>query len=124
MPIPPEDSLVVRGAKLAIWYAVKSNGKMLARQFYHERVKSDQAKLMRLFERYAEHGRIWNETDFKWLKNGIGEFKIHGGRVLCFEHDGDVFLTHGCEKLPKKEFQNEIVRALNIREMHLSRFRQ
>lgn len=122
MPIPPEDSLVVRGAKLAIWYAVKSNGRMLAKQFYGDRSVGDRAKFMTLFASFSRDGHIQNDTKFKWFGDGIGEFKIDGWRILCFRHKGDICLTHGCSKLPKKEFQNEIVRAMNIRREHCSRF--
>ena len=71
-------------------------------------------KLMALLDATAEAGKLKNPQKFKYLADGIHEFKTYGGiRVLCF-FDGQcmVVLTHGFMK--KKKYESEIKRAVNM----------
>lgn len=114
------DSLVVyKGAQRTIEYAVRSNGSVPAREFIESLDQSEQARMLALFTRLGDSGKITHKEQFKKLEGNIWEFKRHQVRVLCFQEGGRWILTHG---FPRRQMrQSEIERAEKIREEHLKR---
>ncbi len=99
-------------------YAIEDGGRCEMLDFLCSLRTSNSAefgKLTALFDVIAENGKINNPQKFKYLTDGIYEFKTYGGvRVLCF-FDGHciVVLTHGFMK--KKKYDSEIKRAVNMK---------
>ena len=99
-------------------YTIEDGGRCEMLEFIDSLRASNQAefaKLTALFDVTAENGKINNPQKFKYLTDGIYEFKTYGGvRALCF-FDGQciVVLTHGFMK--KKKYDSEIKRAANLK---------
>ena len=99
-------------------YAVEDGGRCELLDFIAELKASNNAefvKLTALFDVTADYGKINNTQKFKYLTDGIYEFKTYGGvRVLCFL-DGPciVVLTNGFMK--KKKYDSDIKRAVNLK---------
>ena len=77
--------------------------------------ESDRAKLIALFLRMSNHGRIQNEEKFKHEDGKIFAFKSGQIRITCFQIEKDWFLTHGFIKKRQKCPPAELIRAENIR---------
>jgi len=118
---PADIEMPFRGRTLTVWYAETERGKRPARDYLQGLARVERAKFYGLIETLANMGEIINPTHFKWLDRPVAELKISGRRLLCFEHAGDWYLTHGCDKVKKKQFQLEIARAQRIREEYLRR---
>lgn len=123
MANPTDHEIPRRGRVLTVWYAERANGKRPAEAYLASLQKAHRAKFFSLIRTLADVGVIENDTKMKDLGEGIWELKVSspGSRLLCFKRDDDWFLTHGCPKLKKKEFQDEIKRAKDIRAEHLER---
>ena len=92
---------------------------MLADEFIRDLDLGDQRKLRVLFERMAEHGRIFNSEKFKKVEGHIFEFKSFQIRVGCFQLSNTWFLTHGFRKKQDKWPKAQITRAKRIRSEHM-----
>lgn len=104
------------------FYALEHNGHHELLDFLNEikqHHESEFAKLVRSFDRTADHGLIQNPEKFKRLSDTISEFKTGGGvRILCFlEGRSIIVLTNGFKK--KKKYDDEITRAENLRLAYL-----
>jgi len=113
---------VKSGNAIAV-YALEQNGRRELWDFLFDLKASsckDFARLVSLFDRTAEYGRIKNEQMFKYLANDIYEFKTFGGfRVLCFFDGGRmIVLTNGFKK--RKDYSAEIQKAVNLRVNYLN----
>jgi hypothetical protein len=99
-------------------YALEEGGRCEILDFLTTLKQSNSVEFNRLtalFDVTADTGRIKNPQKFKYLDDGIYEFKTYGGvRVLCFI-DGQciVVLTHGFMK--KKKYESEIKHAVNVK---------
>ncbi|OGL47888.1 MAG: hypothetical protein A2161_22770 [Candidatus Schekmanbacteria bacterium RBG_13_48_7] len=107
-------------AVIAIGYATRKNGKREAQEFleklYQEGKKREYAKFASLFKMMKDSGKISNPEDFKFLQDGIYEFREHHGpyRLYCFKDEGKIFLTHGCKKRFGKQRENEEIEKAKI----------
>lgn len=113
--------IVVRGSLRTIEYAVCANGTMPAKDFIEGLNESDQWKMVTLFARMAEHGKVPNREQFKSVRGKIREFKKHQIRVFCFRKEDRWLLTNGYKKKKDKLDQGEINRAEWIMREHLER---
>lgn len=114
--------MVVRGAMRTIEYAVCSNGSMPAKEFIENELSlAEQAKLLVLLQRMADHGSVPNREQFKVVRDKVFEFKKHQIRVFCFRKDDRWLLTNGYKKKKDRLDPGEIVRAERIMKEHLQR---
>lgn len=117
-----DSPVVVRGVMRTIEYAVCSNGSMPAKDFIEKDLNiTEQAKLLPLFRRMADHGNVPNCEQFKPVEDEIFEFKRHQIRVFCFRKDNRWLLTNGYKKKKDRLDPNEIRRAIRVKEEHLRR---
>ena len=101
-------------------WAVDSRGRMPARDFFLQLGDGDRAKVLALFNRLAQEGRINNKEKFKSLGErgaGLWEFKSFQVRLLGdFRPGGRFLVAHGVKK--KKDNLNaaDIGTALRVLE--------
>lgn len=105
----------------SIEYAVRSSGKMPAREFIEGLDIRERIKLETLLERMAKCGEIRNKEKFRHLVGKIYEFKSDNNRVLCFQSRKSWVLTNGFKKEKDKTPRREISRAKNIMIEYLER---
>ncbi|MBW2645544.1 MAG: type II toxin-antitoxin system RelE/ParE family toxin [Deltaproteobacteria bacterium] len=111
---------ICEGNQKSIEAAIRSNGSTPAIEYYQNLPTRDQAKFLKLFERMAEKGQIFNPEKFKLLEDGIFEFKAKPYRILCFmTKDKKVVLTNGFEKQSRKTKSKYLNLAKTIREEYL-----
>lgn len=115
--------VVYRGQAKRIAFAVRTNGSCPALDFFRSELdEREQARMLWLFQRLGDFGRISNCEQFKHLTGKIFEFKHKQIRMLCFDLPGDlVVVTHGFRKKSPRTPPNEIERAEAIRDEDLSR---
>lgn len=124
MPNPTDIEVPYKGSRHAIRHAQNKNGRTLARKFLDGLQRRDLAKFYGIIVTLADEGQDnTSEEQLKKLTANIWEIRVlyPGLRLLCFPHNNDWYLTHGCKKLSRKEFQIEIAKAERIRLEHLSR---
>lgn len=83
--------------------------------FIAEQKPGDKAKLMALFERYAEYGPIPNREKFKKVADNLFEFKSFQLRMFCYQKGRQLVLTHGVKKKRDDLRPADIERAKRIR---------
>ena len=115
--------LIQAGPWGSVRYAVRDNGKVLAKEFIEALDDSQKRKLGTLFERMANFGLIRNRTQFKKVSGAIFEFKRHQLRVGCFQVGRTWLLTHGFCKKADDWLPSELQKANGIRNEHLARHR-
>lgn len=115
--------LVISGVQRTIEYAACADASSPARDFVEALGASDLAKVLNLFQRLADHGRIENGQKFKRLDGPIWEFKSHQIRIPCFQDGSAWVLTHGFIKKSDSAPRAEIDRAHRIRSEDLARKR-
>jgi hypothetical protein len=117
-----DDNWLVRsGTWGSIRYAVRDNGKALAKEFIDTLDDSQKRKLAVLFQRMADIGTIRNREQFRKVSGAIFEFKRHQLRIGCFQVERTWFLTHGFSKKTDDWLPSELQRANDIRSEHLAR---
>lgn len=116
-----DSPVVVRGTMRTIEYATCSNGSKPAKEFVENLNDSDLRKLMTLFRRMADTGKIFNREQFKQVEDKIFEFKRFQIRVGCFQLEHRWLLTHGFIKKGDRWPASELERAKRIREEHIER---
>lgn len=117
-----QEHIAYKGSLRTIEYAVLRNGDMPAMNFFCSLTDNEQEKVIVLFRKYGEQGKISNEEQFKNLEDGLWEFKRFKIRFICFFHiGGRVILTHGFIKKRDKTPREEIERAKRFRAEFLSK---
>lgn len=113
--------MVYRSAVCTVEYATCLDGSMPAKEFYEALPVSEQRKMMTLFERIGDKGRIFNREQFKKVEGYIFEFKRHQVRMGCFQAEHRWFLTHGFIKKQDDWPPSQLERANRIRLEHLQK---
>jgi len=117
--------LAYRGLKKRLEFYYTVAGKVLGANFLKALTIEEKAKFAAVLAVMGDRGQLRNEEKFKHLRDKIYEFKAHPNRMLCFFTKGDlIILTHGFVKKEKKTPNNEIERAMSIREDYLDRVRR
>ncbi len=112
-----ERPVAYEGSCKKVVFALRHDGGSPAAAFYDALSFSDQAKLLTLFERMGDHGRIANREKFKKIEDGLFEFKSFQIRMPCFFLAGGlVVITHGFRKKRDKIPRAEIDKARRIRD--------
>ena len=71
--------------------------------------------MMALFKRIGDTGKIHNREKFKYIANGLFEFKSFQIRMICFHRSDGEIVTHGFRKKSQRTNKNEIAKALDIK---------
>src|SRR5438309_2363344 len=94
--------IAYRGPKFTIEYAIRTDGSAPAQDFFNSLDTRWQARLVTLFIRLGDSGRISNTEQFNKFSDEFFEFKAFQCRMPCyFRPDRRVVITHGFIK--KKE---------------------
>jgi len=110
------DNIAYCGGKLTIEFARLSNGSIPASEFLTALEERWQARLLVLFQRLGDFGRIDNREQFKKVKGDIWEFKSFKIRMLCYYRpDKRVVVTHGFVKKEDRIPTRELLRAESIK---------
>lgn len=114
--------IVCTGAQRTIEYAVLADGSMPARDSLESLTPRDKARVLVLFERLAEHGRIASREQFKKVEGTeFWEFKRFQTRVICFFlPKGRVILTNGFIKKRDRIDPSDIAIARDIKDRCLN----
>lgn len=115
------NEVICEGTACKNCYAIDGSGARPARDFATSLKESEKAKLIALFSRMSNHGRIQNEEKFKHEAGKIFAFKSDPIRITCFQVEKDWYLTHGFIKKRQKCPPTELGRAENIRIDFLNR---
>lgn len=118
-----DNPIIVKGAARTVEYARDANGDMLAKEFFDGLEPNEKRRLLVLFERLAEAGRVSNTRQFRKLEEDIWEFKRGQIRFGCFQVGARWLLTHGFIKKKDRCPPKEIKRAKRIRTEHIERER-
>lgn len=117
--------ILCAGRRIAIEFAVRSNGTIPAKDFYdNDLSEEERAKLKPPFTRLADDGHVANKERFKKVEGTLElwEFKLHQVRMPGFYLPGGRFvLTHGLRKKQDKLPKSEIEAAHTIRAEHIKR---
>lgn len=76
------DRIAAKGTWGTVEWAIAANGTLPAAVFFAALSVADQNKVLALFARLAETGRISNVEKFKALGNGLWEFKSFQTRFI------------------------------------------
>lgn len=88
-----------RGTWGVVDWAFNSAGQMPAREFFLTLEPQDREKMVALFKRLADTGRISNVEKFKHVEGGLFEFKSFQIRFLGEFRPGKRFVvSHGVQK--------------------------
>jgi hypothetical protein len=113
------DSLLLRGQKLQIEFAIRSNGTMPAKDFYDNDLSdAERRKLLPPMVRLAETRLVSNKEHFKKIEGTeeLWEFKSHQVRLIGFFLPGGRFvLAHGLRKKQDRLAAKDIKLADEIR---------
>lgn len=113
------DSLLLRGQKLQIEFAIRSNGTMPAKDFYDNNLSDKERRKLRApMELLAETMRVSNREHFKKIEGTeeLFEFKSHQVRLIGFFLPGGRFvLAHGIRKKQDRLSARDIRLADEIR---------
>jgi len=109
---------IYQGARFDVAFALENSGSCPGEAFLNDLSKPNQAKLMTLFRRLGDHGRISNPEKLGNLKDGLYEFKSHQIRMpFAYATKPEtrlVIITHGFIKKSPKADDSEITRAWRI----------
>jgi phage-related protein len=112
-----ERRLVYRGAMFRIAFARNREGAFPAEEFFDQLSKTDQAKLLKLFQILGDHGKHSNPEKFGDLGDGLFEFKSFQIRMpfsYVKNEKGLLLISHGFIKKSPKTPTSEIKRAWTI----------
>lgn len=126
LTLPMEEPVAYRGCKFSIQYAVRANGSCPAKDFYESLSPGDQAKIMALFIRMGDQGRISNEQKFKSIEGTrLYAFKSFQIRIICaFQPNQRLLLLHGVIKQKDRYDPPDIKTAERVLAEHKGRTTQ
>jgi hypothetical protein len=117
--------IVAKGNWYTVEWVVDARGEAPAREFYEQLSQSDRAKLLTLFRRLADLGKIQNTEKFRSIEQGgrkLFEFKSFQIRFLGdFRPGGRFLVAYGCRKKKDRMNPADFERAIRILEQHDSR---
>jgi hypothetical protein len=115
------DRLLRRGPKGSVEYAIRTNGRMEAKEWLESQSLQTQNAFAHMFRSTVEIGRIINNRQFKQLRKEIYEFKRRiGQRLFCYKLGDRWLLTHYQDKSKLKDYGADIERAMQIGREHVA----
>ncbi len=107
-----ERSIIYHGKIFTIEWFENESGKSKARAFYESLSSKDRAKVLSLFERMGDIGKIYDKTKFRHERDEIYAFKPQPHRFLsCFCKGQRIIVLTGFTKKSKKLPAKELKRA-------------
>ena len=108
--------VICEGACFGIMWGIASNGGCQARDYYEALEDADRAKVLALFKRMAEVGKIFDKTKFNKETEKLYAFKPQPHRFFCFFVKGKrIYIVSAYQKQGDKAPPQEIKRAENLR---------
>ena len=109
---------VLNGARLRVEAAVRRDRSCPALAFMKDLSVGDKAKLLALFQRLADHGRIEDGQKYKRLDGDVWEFKARGQdtglRVTCYRNGNVIVLLTGFRKKEDEADPREVALATAV----------
>ena len=106
------------------WYFDKK-GQSQALEYFHDMSNSQKRKLLMLFKRIGDFGKISDKTKFRNEHDGIYAFKPQPDRFLSFfTANKKIIVTEGFLKKSNKLPENIKNRAINIKADYLNRVKE
>jgi phage-related protein len=110
-----QEYIAYQGEVFTVEWYYDSKGKSEPFEYFFEMPIPQQAKVMALFQRIGDTGKIYDQTKFRFEGDGIYAFKPQPNRFLsCFAKDKKIILLHGFvkkqDKLPPKEKEKALKR--------------
>lgn len=113
------------GAYYTIEWYFDRKGYSQSLDFYYSMSNSQKRKLLILFKRIGDFGRISDKTKFRYENDGIYAFKPQPDRFLSFfTNDKKIIITKGFIKKSNKLPQNIKERTINIMKDYLQRVKE
>lgn len=107
--------MAYRGERFTIEWARDASGSPRAKEFFDGLSDSDQAKVLTLFQRLGDIGRIRNSTKFKKVADDLWEFKSYQVRLLGDYRPGRRFLiATGLKKKRDRHRPKDLEKAREI----------
>lgn len=107
-----EKSIIYHGKIFTIEWFENESGKSKARAFYESLSSKDRVKVLSLFERMGDIGKIYDKTKFRHERDEIYAFKLQPHRFLsCFCKGQRIIVLTGFTKKSKKLPAKELKRA-------------
>ncbi len=114
--IPKKPILLYQRQRFNVEYAIRGNGISKSKDFIDQLDNVQKAKILKIIERYADKGKIWNKEKFNKVEGDIWEFKDFQTRVLMYHcARGCIALTHGFIKKRGRTPKSQIKRANQIK---------
>ncbi|MBF0479728.1 MAG: type II toxin-antitoxin system RelE/ParE family toxin [Candidatus Omnitrophica bacterium] len=117
-----ENFLVYSGERYSVFFHGETNESSKVYDYYKDCNDATRASLLFLVKRIADIGHIYDETKFRIedRANKIYCFKPKKERFFCFFFSGQkIIITSGHTKKKQKLDQNELQKAIKIREEYL-----
>jgi len=107
-----ERPIIYHGKIFTIEWFENESGKSQVRAFYESLSNQDRAKVLSLFERMGDIGKIYDKTKFRHERGEIYAFKPQHHRFLsCFYKGQRIIVLTGFTKKSKKIPAKELIRA-------------
>ena len=107
-----ERSIIYHGKIFTIEWFENESGKSKARAFYESLSSKDRVKVLSLFERMGDIGKIYDKIKFRHERDEIYAFKPQPHRFLsCFCKGQRIIVLTGFTKKSKKIPAKELKRA-------------
>ena len=120
-----KEYIAYEGEFYVIEWFFDSNGQSQSLDYFYAMTNSQKRKLLMLFKRIGDFGRISDITKFRNENDGIYAFKPQPDRFLSFfTKDKKIIVTEGFLKKGDKLPQNIKARTLKIRNDYISRVRE
>jgi phage-related protein len=115
----PKIKLLLEYPEANIYSFISDRGEDIVYSFIDNNLQTtEQKKIINLIELFHQSGNIENKEAFKYLQDGVFEFKRGQVRILCYFLSGrkvkSLVLLHGfkkkCQRTPGKELDKAISR--------------
>ena len=122
----PDDTaleFVAKGTHCDVVHGIRSNGRMLAREFLQGLRTNEQARFYVDFQSLCDSGRLPSSRLAKFrTKMGVAwEFRNGPWRIGTFQHGRYWVLTHGFRKTGRRTQPGQIDKIERIRAEHVAR---
>ena len=124
-PVNPLEFIAYEGEFFTIEWYFDSNGKSPSLEHFEELPEKEQNRLLYLFNRMGDFGKISDITKFRHEGGGIYAFKPQPERFLCFFQEGrKIIVTNGFRKKRDKLPPSEHERAMKYRQDYAARIKE
>ena len=120
--IRKDASIAYQGRRYTIEWYFDQKGKSQAFEYYSALTPLERRKILMLFKRIGDFGKISDKTKFRNERDKIYAFKSQPRRFLSFFIEGGkIVVTNAFKKKSNKLPKNEKTKAMNYRIDYLSR---